>query len=51
VKNDEKAQLSIETLILIGGAIIVATAIGLYLKAIAGSLLGRVGQETGQIGG
>lgn len=32
---ENKAQASLELLMLIGGAVIVATAIGLYLKSIS----------------
>ncbi len=43
---DSKAQVSLEVLIMIGGAILLATIIGLYLKGLSGQVTGRIAQDT-----
>jgi uncharacterized protein (UPF0333 family) len=47
--REQKAQASIETLLLIGGAIVLAASVGLYLKGISGQVSGRVAEETERI--
>ena len=39
--NEEKAQTSMELLMLLGGAIAIATVVGLYLKSMATGIGGE----------
>ncbi len=41
-KMDSKGQSSLEVLILIGGAILVATVIGVYLKSLPKNIGNRI---------
>jgi uncharacterized protein (UPF0333 family) len=43
---ENKAQASIEIMVLIGGAIVAATVIGIYLKGLATDVGGRIVTET-----
>lgn len=49
--KEEKAQGSIETLLLVGGAIAVAAIVGVLLKQAASTLQGRATEEAGEATG
>ncbi len=42
---DEKAQTSIEVLLLLGGAIAIATVVGLYLKDVSKTAAGKAASQ------
>ena len=46
--KEERAQISIEALLLIGGAIVVAVSAGLYLKGMAAGIAGQASERTSQ---
>tara|TARA_Y100000310_G_C20637292_1_gene791880 strand:+ start:1691 stop:1855 length:165 start_codon:yes stop_codon:yes gene_type:complete len=47
--QEEKAQGSLEYLLIIAGAIFVAAVVGLFLKSIPGQTENRLNQETQQV--
>jgi len=46
-KLDFKGQSSLEVLLLIGGAILIATIVGVYLKSIPKSVGNKINQQAG----
>ncbi len=46
ILNEEKAQGSLEYLLLLGGAVAVAAIVGLYLKSLPKQVEGSVNQQT-----
>ena len=47
--KDEKAQVSTEYLLLLGGTVLVATAVGLYIKQIPSSTTSAIEKKSGDI--
>lgn len=47
--KEEKGQSSLEVLLLIAGAILIASIIGVYLKSLQGQIQPILNNQTGQV--